>query len=192
MESHELISNLRTQLDSVEASGQQQVAVAALRNYLDALERDAHLSQEFRNREHAGLLAHYAAKTQHSLEMVKAVLETGKSALDAILIVNGGAVVALLGVLSNLAGKEGGGALARYLSLPLLQFGIGVLLGVVGFGLRYLSQAAYSGSLQEKDRLHRAGDYLRVAASLTAVACYVLFGFGVVNAYFAVRWAFAA
>jgi hypothetical protein len=192
MESNEIISDFRAQLDAVQNAGQQQVEVAALRSYLDALERDAHSSQEFRNREHAGMLAHYSAKTQHSLEMVKAVIETGKSALDALLIVNGGAAVALLGVMSNLAGREGGASLARYLSLPLLQFGVGVLLGVIGFGLRYLSQAAYSESTESKDGFHRAGDALRVAAVLGAIAGYILFGFGVVNAYFAVQWSFAA
>ena len=96
MESQEFIDAFRTQLDQVESQGHQQLQVAAIRTFLDALERDASASQEYRNREHAGMLAHYAARSQHSIEMLKAVLEAGKSALHALLIINGGAVVALL------------------------------------------------------------------------------------------------
>jgi len=136
------------------------------------------------------MLAHYSAKTQHSIEMLKAVLEAGKSALHALLIINGGAVVALLGVMSSLVGKSDGAAFARYLSLPLLQFGIGVLLGAIGFAFRYLSQACYSESKNPDDKLHLAGDWLRYAAILSAIAGYVLFGFAVTNAYHAVVWTF--
>lgn len=136
------------------------------------------------------MLAHYAAKNQNSIEMLKAVLEAGKSALHALLIINGGAVVSLLGVMSNLAGKTGGAHLAKYLALPLLQFGIGVLLGAIGFALRYLSQAFYTDSRDQKDKLHRVGDLLRYAALCTAIIGYILFGFAVANSYHAVLWSF--
>lgn len=192
MESHEVIEAFRDQLDQVESQGHQQLQVTAIRAYLAALEKDASASQEYRNREHAGMLAHYAAQSDHGIEMLKAVLEAGKSALHALLIINGGAVVALLGVMSNLVGKGGGSVLARYLSLPLLQFGLGVLAGALGFAFRYFSQACYSVSADPKDRLHRAGDFFRYGAIASALVGYVLFGFAVVNAYFAVVWAFAA
>lgn len=190
MESQELIDAFRKQLDQVEAQGGQQVQVSALRMYLSALQRDAGASQEFRKREHEGMLAHHAAKNQHSIEMLKAVLEAGKSALHALLIINGGAVVALLGVMSNLAGKPTGILLAKYLALPLLQFGIGVLVGALGFAFRYLSQACYSEKSESKDKYEVWGDRFRRAAILSAVSGYFLFGFAIVNAYHAVIWAF--
>ena len=56
MESQELIDAFRKQIDQVEAQGSQQIEVPALRAYLDALERDATASQEYRNRDHAGKL----------------------------------------------------------------------------------------------------------------------------------------
>lgn len=191
MESQELINEFRKQLDQVEAQGDQQIQVAALRSYLNALEKDASTSQEYRKQEHEGMLAHYAAKNQHSIEMLKAVLEAGKSALQSLLVINGGAVVALLGVFSSLAGKDGGDALARYLSLPLLQFGLGVLVAALGFAFRYFSQACYSESKAEKDTYQKAGDWFRYAAIFSAVTGYVLFGFAVVNAYHAVVWSFS-
>ncbi|MCD6673765.1 MAG: hypothetical protein LT106_13025 [Burkholderiaceae bacterium] len=191
MESHEVIDAFRKQLDQVDAQGAQQIQVSALRAYLDALEKDAGASREYRNREHAGMLAQYAAKNSYSIEMLKAVLEAGKSALHALLIINGGAVVALLGVMSNLAGKASGAALAKYLALPLLQFGIGVLVGAVGFAFRYFSQACYSESENLQDKYHLWGDRFRYAAIASAFAGYVLFGFAVVNAYHSVVWSFA-
>ncbi len=191
MESQELIDAFRKQLDQVDAQGAQQVQVSALRAYLDALEKDAGAFREYRNREHAGLLAHYAAKNSYNIEMLKAVLEAGKSALHTLLIINGGAVVALLGVMSNLAGKASGAALAKYLALPLLQFGIGVLVGAVGFAFRYFSQACYAENENSQDKYHIWGDRFRYAAIASALVGYVLFGFAVVNAYHAVVWSFA-
>ncbi len=192
MEPQEILDAFREQLRQVEAQGSQQVQVSALRAYLDVLEKDAGASQEYRNQQHAGMLAHHAARSQNAIEMLKAVLEAGKSALQALLLINGGAVVALLGVMSNLVGKSEGAPLARYLALPLLQFGTGVLLGAVGFAFRYLSQACYSDSEDPNDTLHRAGNWMRYAAILTALGGYVLFGFAVANAYNAVVWSFAA
>lgn len=191
METQEVVAAFRKQLDQVEAQGGQQVQVLALRAYLDALEKDAGATQEYRNREHAGMLAQFAAKNEYNIEMLKAVLEAGKSALHALLIINGGAVVALLGVMSNLAGKDSGALLARYLALPLLQFGIGVLVGAVGFALRYFSQACYAESANTQDQYHRWGDWFRYAAIASAFTGYVLFGFAVVNAYYAVTWSFS-
>lgn len=191
MESKELVDAFKEQLNQVEAQGGTQVQVSALRAYLAALEKDAEASQEYRKREHEGMLAHYVAKSQHSIEMLKAVLETGKSALHALLIINGGAVVALLGVLSNLAGKPDGDLLAKYLALPLIQFGIGVLCGASGFAFRYLSQACYASSAGEKDNFEVWGDRFKYTAILSALAGFVLFGFAITNAYYAVVWSFS-
>ena len=136
------------------------------------------------------MLAHYAAKNQHSIEMVKAVLEAGKSALHSLLLINGGAVVALLGVMSNLAGKPGGILLAKYLALPLLEFGIGVLCGALGFAFRYFSQAFYTVSKSDKDKFVTWGDRFRYLTILAAIAGYILFGFAIANSYNAVVWSF--
>lgn len=104
-----------------------------------------------------------------------------------MLVINGGAVVALLGVMSNLAGKADGAQLARYLALPLLEFGIGVLCSALGFALRYLSQACYAGDGAHSEKY---GDGFRYTAIFAAFAGYVLFGFAVANSYNAVIWSF--
>jgi hypothetical protein len=190
MESQELIESFRKQLDEVEGQGGQQVQVSALRAYLSALEKDADASQEYRRQEHAGMLAHYTAQTQHSIEMLKAVLEAGKSALHSLLIINGGAVIALLGVLSNLVGKSSGADFAVELALPLLLFGMGVLAGALGFALRYFGQACYSESDEDKGKYEKWGDCFRYSTVAAALTGYVLFGMAIVYSYKAVLFAF--
>lgn len=191
MESQELIDAFREQIAQVEAQGSSLVQVSALKIYLSALEKDAAASMEYRKQKHEGILAHYAANNQHSIEMVKAILETGKSALHSLLLINGGAVVALLGVMANLARNPDGAVLARYLALPLIQFGVGVLCGALGFAFRYFSQACYCESAGEKDNSQRWGDRFRNMAIIVAAVGYVLFGFAIFNSYYAVIWSFS-
>ncbi|MDY6948308.1 MAG: hypothetical protein SXG53_21595 [Pseudomonadota bacterium] len=188
MESRELIEIFRRELSRVEAQGSKQVTVVALLEYIAALEKGATESNEYRRQQYEGKLAEYAADNDKQLEMLRAVLESGKSALQSLLIINGGAVVALMGVMANLAGKPDGATLARYLALPLLEFGLGVLCGSVGFAFRYFSQACYSEGGENYEKI---GDRLRIAAIISGISGFILFGLGVVNSYHAVVWSFA-
>lgn len=189
MESQDVIDSLRAQLAQVEEQGNTQVQVSALLAYLSALEKDSDTSSAYREQQHAGMLAHYAAHNQQNIEMLKATLEAGKSALHSLLIINGGAVIALLGVLSNLVGKPNGALLAGYLALPLIQFGLGVLCGGLGFALRYFSQDCY-GNASETNRYENWGHGFKYAAVVSALLGYLLFGFAITNAYHAIEWSF--
>lgn len=189
MEAQEVIDSLRTQLEQVRSEGNAQVQVSALIAYLAAVERDADQSKSYREQQHAGMLAHYAAQNQENLEMLKATLEAGKSALHSLLIINGGAVIALLGVMSNLVGNPDGVALAKYLALPLIQFGLGVLCGALGFAFRYFSQDCY-GNAAETNEYEKWGGRFRYAAIGLAGVGYFLFGFAITNAYHAIKWSF--
>lgn len=190
MESQELIAVVRKELDQVEAQGGTRIQISTFKTYLAALEKHAETSQQHRKREHEGILARYQAKNQQSIEMLKAVLETGKSALHAVLIINGGAVIALLGVLSNLVGKTGGDVLAKHLALPLLEFGVGVLCGALGFAFRYFSQDCYAISEKEKDKFEVWGNRLKYVAIFWGTSGFVLFGLAIINAYCAVSRSF--
>ena len=190
MESKELIDAFRSQLDQVEIQGTTSVQVSALRHYLSALERDASLSKEQRAREHEGYLAHLAARNEYSIAMLEAVLEAVKTALQSLILINGGAVISLLGVLGNLAGKAEGALLARYLAIPLAEFGIAVLLGALGFAFRYFSQAFYSDMQEEGTKAQAWGHRFRYAAIACALGGYILFGFAIANSYNAVAWSF--
>ena len=195
MEAKDLIDAIRQALNQAEGSGHTQLQIPAFKQYLAALEKAAGESKELRQLDHASSLAHFNATSSHNIEMLKAVLEAGQSALQAVIVINGGAVIALLGVMSNLAVKDGGALLARYLALPLLQFGAAVLCGALGFAFRYFSQAMYGEAAFDSTReskFSRWGDCFRYTAIAAALGGYVLFGFGIFNSYRAVIWTFSS
>ncbi len=190
MEAQEIIDAFRSELDEIERQGTSTLQTSALRSYLLTLEKGASLSKEQRSQQHEGYLVHYAALNTTSLAMLTAVLEAGKTALQALLVINGGAVVALLGVISNLAGKPEGNTLARYLAVPLLLFGIAVLLGALGFACRYFSQASYAEAKSDVSKWEKRGKVFRNFAIASAGGGYILFGIAIYLSYEAVRLSF--
>jgi len=184
MEPKEIIDDLKKQLKEVEKQGQSSVQISGLTTYLDTIEKIATQSDNYRAREHEGMLAHYAAKNQHSVEMLKAVLESGKSALHSIIVINGGAVITLMGIMSNLVSKPDGKMLAGTLAMPLLKFGFGVLCGSTGFAFRYLSQACYTESFNSEKKCYQiSGDVFRYGAIIAAIGGFVLFGNAIYESY---------
>lgn len=93
MEVSEAIKDLQNALEEVKESGKDTVAVSALERYLKDLEEDATESIELRKLSYERTLAHYDAENKHSIAMFESVLEAGRKALKAILIINGGAVM---------------------------------------------------------------------------------------------------
>ena len=191
MEPRELLDDIRQLLVETEKEGINVVYIDPFKKYLDALEKDASDTHELRRRMHESSLAYYNADSQHNLEMFKSVLDAGKSALQSLILINGGAVVALLGVFSSLATQPNARALAHAFALPLLQFGIGVLLGAVGFAFRYLSQAQYGEHTEQDKRAQVWGDRFKYASIVSAGLGFLSFMLGVGNAYIAVSRYFA-
>jgi len=177
METKEAIDKFKSDLAEVKAQGQSTVAIEALENYLGGLEKDASLSFEMRKLEYQQTLAHYDAQTKSQLEMFKSVIDAGKEALNATLLINGGAVVAFLGFLGSMLSKGGSEALGLKLTIPLLFFGFGVLFGALGFGFRYCAQFTYAR------QWIKAGHIFNVISVLFATAAYTAFGYGVYVAY---------
>jgi hypothetical protein len=207
MEPIEVIDTIKKQIAAAKQSGPQ-LNVDAVLAYLDDLQRQARESQHLRKLESDRTLAQYNSDSNHSVELLKAVVEASKSALHYLVLINGGAVIALLGTLGSLAGKIPGAMtqstgstaaiLAQLLALPLLQFGIGVLCGAIGFALRYVSQAFFSEAFNRElinsgrggEQYDRFGRIARLAAHATVVAGFIAFGLGVGNSYNAIRWSF--
>ena len=191
MENSQAIEILKSELTALRNKGRKLVSIKDLMAALAILESSPQLTAQQLERDHQRILAHYSAERQSDLEMFKSVLESGKTAINALLIINGGAVISLLGALSNLAGKAETSSFARYLALPLAQFGTGVLVAAVCLGLRYFSQASFAESSSFGDRYWKIGQGLTYAAIVVGMAGFVLFGFGLSNSYLAVKWAFA-
>ncbi len=184
MEAKELIEDLRSQLAEVKKQDRDVVSIKGLEDYLKNMEADVSESVEIRRQHLQGQLAEFEARHKSTLELFKATVEAGKEALNSVILINGGAVVAILSFLGAVAVKGAEQKLAGYLTLPLLQFGLGVFSGSFAFGVRYLSQACY-GAYNE-----RWGNIFRAVAVVLTLAAYTSFAFGVSNAYLSFKWRF--
>jgi hypothetical protein len=184
MEATDAIDVVRAEIAEARSKGHAVVSIDGLDKLLVDLRASTEPSMEHYKLKYQGALAEYDAKIKHNLEMLKGTLEAGKEALSAIVLTNGGAVVALLGFLGAALAKDFPRALGLRLTVPLLCFGIGVLLGALAFGARYLSQAFYAGG-------HSGwGQGFTLAAVVIAVVAYATFGWALWNGYQSFRVAF--
>ena len=177
MEAKELATELKQELKQLRSKNQSVVSIDILEKYLGHVEENAEVSLSTRQLEHQGSLAEYDARVRQGIEMLNAAINAGKDALNALVLINGGAVIALLGFLGAVVSQSFPKELGLGLTLPLLYFGSGVLLGALGFGFRYFSQACYSGDWI------KTGLAFHGCAILFAVSGYVLFGLGIYGAY---------
>ena len=74
--------------------------------------------------------------------MFKAVIESGKTALTTVMLVNGGAAVALLAFIANMAAKVDSPIKLYAIAGALMWFVMGVLLAALATGTTYLTQSA--------------------------------------------------
>lgn len=181
METKEAIDKLKSDLTEIKAQGQDTIPIHGLESYLSALEKDASASFESRKLEYQRMLAGYDAQVRFDIEMFKSVIEAGKEALNATLIINGGAVIAFLGFLGSMLSKGGAEGLGLKLTIPLCLFGFGVLFAALGFGVRYLAQFCFAK--RQKQAWVTTGQAFNVVSILLAIASYAAFGYGVYNAY---------
>jgi len=181
METREAIDKLKSDLAAIKAQGLDTIPIDGLENYLSGLEKDATASLESRKLDYQGILAGYDAKVKFDIELFKSVIEAGKEALNAALIINGGAVIAFLGFLGSMLSKGGAEALGLKLTVPLCSFGFGVLAAALGFGIRYLAQFGFAR--RHSSAWIKVGHGLNIVSIFMVVTSYVLFGYGVYNAY---------
>jgi len=179
METKETLEKIKTDLTMLRDQGQATVEIKALEHYLADLQEYAGTSIELRKLQHLSSLAHYDAQAKSSIEMFKSVINAGKEALNAALLINGGAAVACLGFLGSVLSKGGTESLGLRFTVPLLAFGFGVLAGALGFGVRYCSQFFYAKNHQ------KTGHTFNGISTLFAACAYAAFGSGVYAVYLA-------
>ena len=192
MNSNQIINIIRGDVLAVKALGKETIRIEALEKYLDQLDRSMEMDADRTKSEHRAALvqlaiAQYGATTQHTLaqsdavakqnnEMLKAVVDSGKEALNSLVLVNGGAVVALLGFMGAMIAKGLPSTLGLRLAHAIVYFGSGVLTGAVGFGTRYMSQHLYAGEHE------KSGFAFTIVAMMLGVAGYSFFAVGFYNA----------
>lgn len=177
MDTREAIDQIKLALADLQSKGQHFVHIPALIRSLDALEKGATLSAETRKLQHESDLEWYKAQRQSEVEMFKSVIQTGQTALKTSIIVPGGAAVALLAFIGNIWSETQSVVVAKALTLSVLLFSAGVLLGAVATGTTYLSQAAYA------HKWRRTGVGFHAFTIASVVAAYIVFGIGVWFAY---------
>ena len=107
-------------------------------------------------------------------------MAAGKEAINAAIIINGGAVIALMAFVGNSAARYGH-QIVNLAATPLLLFGIGVFCGGVAFGTRYVSQFLYARPQNKK--LVMLGHVFNGVSWIVTTGSFVIFAVGVFIAY---------
>lgn len=182
-----IIEEVRRAVADVKEKGQQVVSVDALLNYLNSLENEMEVHQEFDQKkfeatfraEHERNLAHYDAQQQHSLEMLRSVFAYGQAALKSAILINGGAAVALLAFIGNIWAKGIVPEAVSSITSAIICFSAGVLAAAFATGTTYLTQYCYS---EDHDR---TGVTFHIVTILIVLSSYYLFARGSYESYLA-------
>ncbi len=151
-------------------------------------QRQAEQKQRQAEREHD-------RNSDSAVKQVLAAIESGHQALRGILLINGGAAVALLAFIGAIASKDGVGSVAD-LAESIQWFAFGVAVAAAAIGMTYLVNHSFANSLKTmqynwehpyvKDtptslRWERVGGALTVVTILTALVALGLFVNGMLN-----------
>lgn len=194
MKSFEVAQILKSAISVTKAKGVEHVAIADLEAYADRLQETVASSpegvalSEAALEEHKANLLAWASSSQQrheaDLEMLRAVITAGQSALKGALIINGGAAVALLAFIGKIWGNSDTQPTLAALSFALLSYVFGVLSAAMAAGATYFSQAGYaSGFGRFSDRIGRIG---HIAAIGFVFGAYYLFAQGSWKAFAAI------
>ncbi len=172
METKEIIDLIiNTLKNSRKKSDNPFISIDALVDYLVTLKKHTSEKSVYDHLEHEKELVTLQNNSQADIEMFRSVIDSGKDALRAIIIVNGGAIVSLLALLANLE-EQLLIKLSKGLTSALALFSLGVFLATVIYGLRYLSQHFFS-----QDQLN-AGYFFQGTSVYLGVMTYVTFAWG--------------
>ena len=166
MDAKLLIEINRKELRDAEAQGLTSVSTSTLHAIFDKMELsidkgpaepNAIELEKFRS-DLAGSLAYQDHVNSWSLEGFRQVIALGQSTLKSIMLINGGAAVALLAFLGNLINSKSAAVPLLPFANSMQAFVVGVFLAAVAYGLTYFSQLCYDGN---KPWQHRHDAYRR-------------------------------
>lgn len=186
MHDKQLLTDLRDALQTVRASNQTSIQVDALSQYLDKWEHAADSTVRETDAQHARNLEQWktqlAVSSAEWLEMFKAVIEAGMTALKSSIVINGGAAAALLALLADglkANGSEHWGVMLTPLGWAWMCFMCGLGLAGTATGTRYISQALYAEAFHLHEsragRFYKGGNWVRNISAALGVGSYVLF-----------------
>lgn len=172
------IENIRDALKRLKEEGIKFINIDSLDQFLKTAE-DSETSRrqdddKFAELEHQSRLTQYNAEAELSRRLLDAAMDFAAGALKAVLLINGGAAIAVLSFLGNRNDVE-----LTWFPDSLVSFTVGVLCAAIASGFAYVAQICYA----ETNKLS-PGKYFRCFAVTSVVLSYVAFALG---AYFAFR-----
>ena len=115
-------------------------------------------------------LAQYNAEVIGNLEMFRSLISTGENALKSVILINGGAAVALLAFIGSIWDKSTNDIASKILLLiSMAGFVFGTFLGGVAASFTYLTQHLYS------KQKHRKADVLGIICDILVFISYAVF-----------------
>lgn len=101
-----------------------------------------------------------------NMEMFKSVLASGQAAIKSVMMINGGAAVAILAFMGHLATNAQSKQFVAHFGSALLCFAAGVLLAALATGTTYLAQ--YTG--RRNQRVGTGFNCASIALTIVAAA----------------------
>ncbi|ULR43642.1 hypothetical protein [Rhizobium sp. K102] len=121
---------------------------------------------------------------QRAAELEKASVDSAREGLKALLLLNGGACIALLAFIANLAGNDkidwGTYFVVKAAMRSLAWFAVGAGLSVLTWFFAYYSNQSYATSIiQGKERAWSVGSLLANIGAFLALLSLMSFALGV-------------
>lgn len=194
MKASEVLGILKDAVSTAQEAGVAHVAIEDLKTFAADLGRTSAESPEGVSAGDASMEVYKAKlvalgnslQQEHAsnLEMLRATITTGQSALKSALLINGGAAAATLAFIGSVWSSTKTPALLPSLAYGLSLFVWGVLSAACAAGATYLSQAGYGGELGSRSQ--SIGGIARALAIVGVVGAYGLFGYAAWQTYVAV------
>lgn len=186
MKSFEVIQMFKDTVATTKAKGVEHVPIKNLEAFADELQEVVESTPEdvaageAAMEEYRAHLTAWVSSSQHrhekSLEILRAGVTAGQSALKSALLINGGAAVALLAFIGKIWGDVDTQPVLDALATALIFYVSGVLSAAMASGATYFSQAGFADEFGPLSQ--RVGGVGRVAAVGFVFGGYAFFGTG--------------
>lgn len=155
MKRSEVIQQIIVAVEEFAKTGQSAIPVQNMRLYLDGMIETVAAQEASPLPITEAQAAHglevwktkLTASSAMSVEMLKATIEAGQTALKSAIIINGGAAIAMLAFIGNALAKwndAAGSSLLTNVGVALFMFMVGTGAAGTSTGFRYLAQFVYA------------------------------------------------
>ena len=143
--------------------------------------------REARLAEYEYKLAKHKNSIEYKRELYSATINTAIMAVKSGILINGGACVAVMGLMAGVLKENSQGVYAFELNYALASFGLGVLFAALTTAAVYFAQYNYRLQLEyrreERIRTGNLADIFRAVAICLVLLCYICFLSGLVFGY---------